>query len=150
MTIEEIVAKWERSGHIADPAIDALIAELKNARADLDIARSNVVTMSHYRDRSDRGRDAACALLRQLANGSASDALRARIAAFLEESIEPSGFEMEIASVENEDGSFNGDDVRRLLSHAYACGAVDGQERAADMAEHLGDNEIAAAIRGAE
>jgi len=39
------------------------------------------------------------------------------------QSDEAHNFEMEIATVENEDGSVNGDDVRRLLSHAYACGA---------------------------
>jgi len=81
-------------------------------------------------------------------------------------------FEMEIATVENENGSVNGDDVRRLLSHAYACGATTAlaeatlaeKEACAKVAEsmhalELDDrhdygvmcetaNNIAAAIRG--
>jgi len=40
------------------------------------------------------------------------------------QSYEAHNFEMEISTVENENGSVNGDDVRRLLSHAYACGAT--------------------------
>lgn len=46
-------------------------------------------------------------------------------------------FEMEISSVENEDGSVNGDDLRRLLSHAYACGALAALKGQGDPAEAM-------------